>query len=319
MTLLSRLVFFPKKKTLISSGRIITNEISLVLPVKDNQKGVNHYLDIFFDIYKPCDFPKEVIIIDNNSKPAIKISENHLQKGLTIKLLLCHKPGPASARNLGAKHSVGKWILFNDSDCLPTKTLFSGYVQADNGSVAYAGNIKSYGKDLLSKYYESQEILLPLKTVNSKNEFVPQYLITANTLVWKEAFLKINGFNENISIAGGEDVDLGLRLSEVGELSYAFESTAIHKFDDGLKGFYKRFVRYGQGNRLVEELWQTKMKPNRFRPNISTPFNEIVAVLQFLFLLKGYLQTDKKIQQTNIMEKSTSNKKQETNKKTKIK
>jgi len=50
MTLISRLVFFKnKKKTPTkSSDRIKINDISIIVPVKDNQKGVDNYLDNFF-------------------------------------------------------------------------------------------------------------------------------------------------------------------------------------------------------------------------------------------------------------------------------
>ena len=54
------------------------------------------------------------------------------------------------------------------------------------------------------------------------------------------------GFNENIKIAGGEDVDFGLRLSQIGDLNYAFENGLLHEFSDGIKGFVKRFIRYGR-------------------------------------------------------------------------
>lgn len=296
MTLISRLVFFTKKKTSKkSSERITTNEISIVIPVKGNQKGIDDYLDNFFASHKPDNFPKEIIIVENNSTVPTKISDRHLARGMTIKLLSCKKHGPASARNYGVSHATGQWILFNDSDCLPTDTLLNGYVQADNGSLAYAGNIKALGQDRLSKYYESQEILIPLKTRNDKNEFVPQYLITANTLVWKKTFLEIDGFNENIKIAGGEDVDLGLRLSQLGNLSYAFGSIALHNFEGGVISFYKRFNRYGQGNRIIEHLWQTDMKPKIFRPNKRTIFNGLTAKLQYLFLLIGYIRADRQI------------------------
>ena len=200
-----------------------------------------------------------------------------------------------TARNFGALNSIGQWILFNDSDCIPTKSFLTGYANADNGSIAYAGNIHSVGNDRLSKYYESQEILIPLKTYNDKGDFVPQYLITANTLVWRQAFIEVNGFNEKIKIAGGEDVDFGLRLSQVGHLSYAFDSILLHNFSDGIIGFYKRFKRYGQGNRIVETLWQTDMRPRPFRPNKRTIINEVFAKLQYLFLLHGYLRADRQI------------------------
>jgi len=296
MTLISRLVFFKdKKKTQQkSSDRIRIHDISIIVPVKDNQQGVDNYLDNFFLTHQPDTFPKEIIIVDNNSKPTVQIHSRHLKSGL-VKLLSCKTPGPAAARNFGALKSSGQWILFNDSDCIPTISFLTGYVNADNGSIAYAGNIHSVGKDRLSKYYESQEILIPLKTYNDTGDFVPQYLITANTLVWRQAFDEVNGFNEKIKIAGGEDVDFGLRLSQVGHLSYAFDSILLHDFSDGFIGFYKRFKRYGQGNRIIEALWHTNMRPKPFRPNKRTIINEVFAKLQYMFLLHGYLRADRQI------------------------
>lgn len=304
MTLISRLVFFTVKKTQKkSSGRIKTDEISIVIPVKDNQKGIDQYLDYFFSSHQLEQFPKEIIVVDNNSNPPIRIPHQYL-KAEIIKLIKCRKPGPAAARNAGAGIAKGEWLLFNDSDCLPTGSLLSGYLNADNGSVAYAGNINSLGKDWLSKYYESQEILIPLKTYNERGDFVPQYLITANSLVWREAFIESKGFNEDIKIAGGEDVDLGLRLSQIGNLSYAFDSIALHNFNDGLIGFYRRFMRYGYGNRIIEELWKTDMKPQIFKPNKITPFNIIVSKMQYLFLLFGYNKADRTLRLSTINKKS---------------
>ena len=296
MTLISRLVFFKDKKTpKKSSERIKTDEISIVIPVKDNQKGIDTYLQQFFETHNQDRLPKEIVIVDNNSTPSITIREDFQNKGIEVKLIKCLKPGPAAARNKGANIATGNWLLFNDSDCIPTQSLLTGYKNADNLSVAYAGNIKALGKGSLSRYYESQEILIPLKTYDERGQFVPQYLITANSLIWKPAFDQINGFNEKIGIAGGEDVDFGLRISEIGTLSYAFDSIAIHNFSDGLLGFIKRFNRYGQGNRLVEELWKTDLKPKLFRPNKRSLLNELYAKFQYLILTIGYLKQERKI------------------------
>lgn len=291
MTLISRLVFFKQKKTLNkSSDRIKTTDISIVVPVKDNQIGIENYLENFFESHTYSSYPKEVIIVDNNSSPPLKIPDRFTNRGLVINLIHCKTPGPGAARNLGVKHSTGNWILFNDSDCIPTKTLISGYLNSCNRSVAYAGNVKSLGTDRLSRYYESQEILIPLKTCDDKGIYTPQYLITANTLIWKEAFEEVNGFNEKIKFAGGEDVDLGLRLAQIGKLTYAFDSIVEHNFNDGWRGFSKRFIRYGQGNKIVANLWEADLRPRPFRPNDRTLFNEIAAKFQFIFLLIGYLK-----------------------------
>ncbi|APY06859.1 glycosyl transferase [Winogradskyella sp. J14-2] len=305
MTLISRLVFFndEMKTKKESSERITKNEISIVIPVKDNQKGIDNYLTKFFKTHSKTDFPKEIIIVDNNSSPRIELKTEFMKFGLPIKLIECKKVGPASARNKGAKIAKGKWLLFNDSDCIPTKSIIKGYLKADNNSVAYAGNIESLDNDKLSKYYESQEILIPLKTYDENGDFVPQYLITANSLIWKKAFDEIGGFNEQIAIAGGEDVDLGLRLSQIGNLSYAFDSIAIHDFSDGFVGFYKRFKRYGQGNRIVEELWNTDLSPTLFRPNERTFANEILAKFQYIGLRIGYRKADKIVRKYGLQQR----------------
>ena len=260
MTLISRLVFFKDKKTpKKSSERIKTDEISIVIPVKDNQKGIDTYLQKFFETHNQDRLPREIVIVDNNSTPSITIRDEFQKKGIEIKLIKCLKPGPAAARNKGANIATGNWLLFNDSDCIPTKSLLTGYKNADNFSVAYAGNIKALGNDSLSRYYESQEILIPLKTYDENGQFVPQYLITANSLIWKPAFDQINGFNEKIGIAGGEDVDFGLRISEIGTLSYAFDSIAIHNFSDGLLGFIKKiWFGYSRFLGYFEDLAQTR-------------------------------------------------------------
>ncbi|KOY84358.1 hypothetical protein AD998_21350 [bacterium 336/3] len=288
MTLVSRLVFTFKKNTQETlSESIKAQDISIIIPVKDNQKGIDNFLESFFRTHLENKFPKEIIIVCNNSKIKTEVRKKFLEKFVNIKIVDCKKIGPASARNIGVKYATGKWILFVDSDCISTETLISGYETDEANAIAYAGNVKSLTHNWLSKYYETQEILIPLKIIDD-DEFVPQYLITANCLIWKKAFDEIGGFNETITIAGGEDIDLGLRLSQIGNLKYAFNSIALHDFDDGLIGFWKRFKRYGKGNKIIENLYKTDMKPSLFRPNKRSFINEILAKLQWLALKIGY-------------------------------
>jgi len=277
-----------KKTKKQSSDEILLSDISIVIPVKDNQRGVDTYLKAFIDTQLPENYPKEIIVVDNNSRLPIETTQWQAKTTVPIRLYKCLRPGAGAARNKGVEHSTGKWILFNDSDCIPTPSLLTGYLGADNGSLGYAGNVKSLGLDSLSQYYESQEILIPLKVRNQEAGFNPQYLITANCLVWREAFVNVNGFNERITIAGGEDIDLGLRLSRSGSLSYAFGSLVMHNFDDGIKGFCKRFKRYGRGNRVVEDIWKVKMRPRPFKPNNPSFLSWFYALLQYLFLMVGY-------------------------------
>lgn len=269
--------------------KIRINEISVVIPVKNNQNGVNKYLESFFVNIEPNKYPKEIIIVDNKSEKPIFIKDNFKSNGVDIILSFCNKVGPGAARNHGAKIANGKWLLFNDSDCIPLSSLFDGYILASKDDViAYAGNVIALGTDHISKYYISQEILVPPKIYIDDRYIEPQYIITANTLINKKVFEHIGGFRESILIAGGEDIDLGLRLSKIGKLAYAFDSLVQHNFDDGIFGFLKRFIRYGRGNKIIESIWNVDMRPRPFSPNDKGFVNIIMARFQYYMLLLGY-------------------------------
>ena len=264
---------------------IKANEISIVIPVKNNKLGVTRFLESFFETQYLKTYPKEIIIVDNNEILDTKIESQFIGKGIDIKVFHCKTEGPGNARNVGWKRAKGKWVFFTDSDCIATKSMISGFLNADNGSIGYAGNVKSIEKGPISKYYEAQKILIPLQ-----NEFgEPEYLITANALVYRKALNRINGFNPRIRIAAGEDVDLGIRLRNCGKLTYCSKAIVKHNFIESLDDFKNRFRRYGKGNRIVEALYGINLLPKPFLPQVMTSTNKYLSTLQYNYLKEGYI------------------------------
>lgn len=268
----------------MGSRRFRCADVSLIIPVKNNQAGLQHFLTKLFQTHPPDALPGEIIVVDNGSSPPIHIPEPLTRHNAIVRLIHCLKPGPASARNAGCRVARGRWLLFADSDCEPTGSFVAGYGEAMNGSIGYAGFVASRGDDRLSRYYESQDILVPPRVREDR----PQYLITANALVWRRAFNVVGGFDEQFPLAGGEDVDLGFRLSQVGLLSYAPTSVVRHDFGDGYGGFVRRFVRYGRGNRKLARDYRIDLRPKLFIPTRRNAFNWCAALAQFLCLSWGY-------------------------------
>jgi glycosyltransferase involved in cell wall biosynthesis len=269
---------------MFATRRFHCSDVSVIVPVKDNQAGLERFLSALFETHTPESFPCEVLVVDNASRPPLHIPEPFTSRDLPVRLIRCSKPGPASARNAGSRAARGRWFLFADSDCEPTRSFVDGYGMALNGSVGYAGYVIARGDDPLSRYYESQDILIPPRVREDR----PQYLITANALVWREAFEAVGGFDERFPMAGGEDVDLGFRLSQIGFLSYAPGSVVRHDFNDGYSGFIRRFVRYGRGNRKLARDYQINLRPKPFIPVRQSIFNWCAAIAQFLCLSWGY-------------------------------
>jgi len=264
-------------------------DVSLVVPVKNNQRGIDRLLTAFLHTHTPAQFPGELILVDNNSSPPLQVAPHYRERGLHVVLLSCTRLGPATARNVGAQVAQGAWILFLDSDCLPTTTTLSGYLSHLNGAVAYAGSVLAAGTDVFSRYYESQAILTPPIVVHDSGSEHPAYLITANALVWKQALLQIGGFNEQIQGAAGEDIDLGLRLWDVGPLAYAPHAHVLHVFEGGVSAFVKRFVRYGRGNRVLQRYYpQADLAPRPFSARVPSFWNRLLAGAQYASLWWGY-------------------------------
>ena len=264
------------------------DNVSIIIPVKDNQGGIDRFLHEFFLTHTEDYYPKEIIIIDNNSKNPVKVDDKYCNTGLILRVLDCKTKGPAAARNYGAKASKGDWLLFCDSDCIPTSTLIKGYVDFSKRAIAYTGNVKALENDWLSHFYDTENILLPHLKSNSRNELVPLYIVTANALVWKQALIECGYFNETFNNAGGEDVELAIRLWKFGNICHVTDSLIIHDFDEGVLGFYKRFLRYGKGNMQLENVQNIDMCP-KFRKPIKPSFSNYIAkVLQHLFMTYGY-------------------------------
>jgi len=286
LTLLSRLGYAPVKSD--NPVKIITkitpNEISVIVPVKNNQAGIDRLLKIFTEVTQENDRPKEIIIVDNNSTHPVVINE---PCALNVKLLRCSRQGPAAARNRGVTASIGNWLLFIDSDCIPTATTISGYRNRSDNCIGYAGNIKSTSSSLIGSYYESQEILIPPEA-QYENTKRPDYLVTANCLVYRDAFEAIGGFDEAFEFAGGEDIDLAFRLLEVGELQYQFDSLVLHEFSDSLLDFAKRFVRYGSGNRQISDKYGLALTPKPFMPIKRVVSNYALSFAQYISMSFGY-------------------------------
>jgi len=279
--------YSPKKKNQMKAPRIkAVNEISIIIPVKNNQQGVNLFFKSFFETHKSEQFPSEIIIVDNPGSTTY-VPQKFMNGSTEIRVLKCDRIGPASARNMGWRVARSEWILFTDSDCIPSSTWLKGYLEASDESIGYAGYVSSFGLDFISRYYESQRILLP-SCYSKEGITYPDYLITAYALVWKKALEEIGGFNDTIKIAAGEDIDLGFRLREIGDLSFAPNSLVYHNFDDGLLGFIKRFKRYGKGNHTLSKIYSLNMRPRGIRPRENTLKNLVLSHIQYLSLFWGY-------------------------------
>ena len=159
------------------------------------------------------DFPKEkyeIIVVtdgpDINTKTDVAFfSRQHLFLNIEC-CSLDEKRGPAASRNKGVQHAKGELIVFTDDDCLPqqdwVKAFWSAYESVGKQDTAFTGQtIVPHSKTPTD--YEKN--IANLQTA----EF-----ITANCAITKNAFTKVDGFDEAFPIAWREDSDMHFKLIE---------------------------------------------------------------------------------------------------------
>lgn len=147
----------------------------------------------------------------------------------------------AAARNLGAYHAQGDYLVFLDGDCVPGKSFVAAHtLLAERGlfvngsrvllSERLTEQVVSQSLDLLvqpaafwwnARLRGDTNKLLhllfwPWSLFRVKQGFEWRGIRSCNLGVWRSDFVAVNGFDETFEGWGHEDADLVLRLSHFG-------------------------------------------------------------------------------------------------------
>lgn len=257
-------------------------------------------LPVLRSLAAQCNAQHEVLVADDGSNsaqvallkrdcPAFKCRAWHVwhpDTGFTA----------AAARNLGALHSQGEYLVFVDGDCVPGKSFVAAHTL-----LAQRGYFVNGSRVLLSERLTSQvvsaEVDLPGKSVffwlwawlrgdsnkllhmltwpwslfRLKQGFEWRGIRSCNMAVWRDDFMAVNGFDETFEGWGHEDADLVLRLSNLGiERKNGFLATEVFhlwhresKRDDESVNRQKVFERMATGLVKAEKgLSQIRLDPS---------------------------------------------------------
>jgi glycosyltransferase involved in cell wall biosynthesis len=202
-------------------------------------------LTVLRSLAEQCSVGVEVLIADDGSKsgeveklltqcPPFRCPVRHIwhpDTGFTA----------ARARNLAAAHAQGDYLIFLDGDCIPNKRMVTHHT-----GLAEPGFFVNGSRVLLSEALsrrvldgkidithsspsfwlkawlrgDSNKLLhllvWPWRLFRVKQGFIWRGIRSCNFGVWRQDFLKVNGFDETFQGWGHEDADLVLRLCHLG-------------------------------------------------------------------------------------------------------
>lgn len=203
--------------------------------------------------------PAEIVLVNDNAEPGVP----EWVRRLPIRLVdYVGNRGAAAARNAGARMRSARpieWLSFTDGACRRDPSFFAELVDAsmamDRTTVAIAGPVEGVAESIertpINTYMTEEAILCP-----PRDAWGPQAIITANAAVSVAAFEAVGGFCEAFPGAGGEDLDLGIRLRRLGPIGWAEHAVVAHAFEECVVDFNRRFERYGAGNAHLADRWR---------------------------------------------------------------
>jgi glycosyltransferase involved in cell wall biosynthesis len=175
--------------------------VSVIIPVYQDQKGIDRCIDALTSQTYPRGLI-DIIVIDNGSSPPIKLDGRH--HGLA-RLISCDKPGAYAARNAGVGISKATYLAFTDADCVPEQDWVSSGVNALLAAevpTIVGGHVYLVCADHPSAVERYQQIVGFMQKENIETR---GFSATANLFIRHQDFYQIGLFNEELRSAGDRE------------------------------------------------------------------------------------------------------------------
>ncbi|MFT3739613.1 MAG: glycosyltransferase [Breznakibacter sp.] len=258
--------------------------LSLIVPVFNRPNEIEELLLSLIQQSVVTDL--EVVIVEDGSNRRCDHIITQYKPQLPIQYIFQQNTGPGPARNNGAKHANGTYLVFLDSDViLPTNYIQTVILNLANLSVdCFGGPDKAHESFTPVQKAISYAMTSPLTTGGirgSKKRMDKFYPRSFNLGIKKTVFDKIEGFS---AMRFGEDLDLSMRLIENGYCTGLFaDSWVYHKRRTTFKSFYKQVFNSGIARINLEKRHKGTLRLVHLLPAMFVMFN-IIAFVSAMFV-----------------------------------
>ena len=215
------------------------SKVSIIIPTYNEENCIEKcIISLFQQSYKEY----EIIIVDDGSiDKTLDIVKSFTQKSKKVKLIKGEHKGPGFSRNLGAKKSSGKILVFVDADMEFDKNYINNLVSPIILDKALNGTTHSYEiatnvNNIWSKLWGRIRVQ---RLPNQKEDYSSDLVIFR--AIKKVVFDKLGGFDQKYGYADDQTFWIKYKL-----LPYIAKGTVCyHKNPETLKEVYKQSIWIG--------------------------------------------------------------------------
>ncbi len=243
---------------------------SIIIPVYNRPDEVGELLESIASQPRP---DVEVIVVEDGSTVDCKEVVAKFENRLQISYLVKENGGPAMARNFGAQHASGEWLLILDSDVVLPPNYFEAVdsgieneqCDAFGGPDRAADNFTPVQKAIsyaMTSFFTTGGIRGGKKKMD---KFYPR---SYNMGIRSEVYEKLGGFSR---MRFGEDIDFSYRIVENGYKAVLIPKAWVwHKRRTDFRKFFKQVHNSGIARINLEHRHPGTMKAVHMLPAAFT-------------------------------------------------
>ena len=196
----------------------------------------------------------EVIVVDDGSVDDTRGVVQKASSGYPVPLRyfgqINRKQG--AARNLGARHALGDYLVFLGDDTAPVPDFLDEHARSHHHChphrvvIGYTPWAKDYPKTRFMEYVGEQGWQFGFSLIKDPENLPFNFFYTSNLSIVRHFFWEGGGFDESFQEYGWEDMELSLRLKQKGmRLVYNPRAIAYHHHPTSLFSFVLRQRKVG--------------------------------------------------------------------------
>ena len=225
--------------------------VCVVIPTHRRLRSLLGVLDALAAQDYPCELLQIIIVVDGDPTTAERVTRRP-----GVQVLTQARGGPAAARNAGIAQARGDLVLFMDDDVVPAPWCVQRHVDAHAGRL----DVVVIGPLLPSRDGSSDSPWVRWEARTLERQYAdmeagrwsatPRQFYTGNASVRREHLVRLGGFNTALRRA--EDVELGLRLRDLG-VSFEFHraATAHHEASRSYRSWVDAAREYGRVDAIM--------------------------------------------------------------------
>ena len=207
----------------------MTPLISVVIPTFNRRETLKTVLPLLAKQTLPPD-QYELLLCDSGSTDGTRELVAELAIANLHHILPAENRGRSGARNAGIREAKGEFVLFTDADIIPSENLLAEHLRLHRarphcavvGLEVQVDSIAEYEQVRDNPYDQGRHM-----HGRTDKEMSWLFFLTGNASAPRQALVDVGLFDENFTVYGHEDLELGYRLQKAG-YPIRYNSTAVN-------------------------------------------------------------------------------------------